>query len=139
MNTRKENGYYVSKDHEKLKLSEIIKLLHQSSWAKDRSEEEIKKSVENSVCYGVYDDKDHMVGFARIITDYTRVFYLMDVIIDEAHRHQGLGTMLMDKIMEDVGDLYGILHTEDTKGFYEKYGFSSDLKSLECTMEKKRR
>lgn len=130
--------FYVSKEVDKLSIPRIVELLRQSYWAKDRPEDIIKKSVEHSVCYGVYDQDDYMVGFARIITDYTRVFYLMDVIIDEAYRNQGLGTLLMDEIMSDVGHLYGILHTDDAQKFYAKYGFSGDEKTLEHTMEKER-
>ena len=77
-----------------------------------------------------------MVGYARIITDHARVFYLMDVIIDEKYRHQGLGTLLMDAIMKDVGHLYGILHTKDAQGFYEKYGFTVKSKEGETVMER---
>ncbi|MGN1166708.1 MAG: GNAT family N-acetyltransferase [Lachnospiraceae bacterium] len=131
--------FYVSKEKNKLSFSRIVELLRQSYWAKDRPEDLIKQSVEHSVCYGVYDQNDYMVGFARIITDFTRVFYLMDVIIDEAYRHRGLGTLLMDQIMADVGDLYGILHTDDAQGFYKKYGFSDEEKVRRYTMEKDRR
>ena len=87
----------------------------QSYWAKDRSREMIRGAMEHSLCYGVYDEQDYMVGYARVITDHTTTFYLMDVIIDEAYRHQGLGTMLMDQVMEDMEGLHGVLHTTDAR------------------------
>lgn len=131
-----QKDFYVSKEREKLDFIRIVALLRQSYWAKDRPEEMIRKSVEHSVCYGVYDNNHYMVGFARYITDYTRVFYLMDVIIDEAYRGNGLGTLLMDSIMADVGELYGVLHTDDAQKFYAKYGFSGDRETVKHTMER---
>lgn len=135
---RNRNGFYVSKDRNKLRLERVEELMRQSYWAKDRPKEMIKKAMENSVCYGVYGKNDFMAGYARIITDHTTVFYLMDVIIDESYRHQGLGTLLMDAVMADVGHLYGILHTDDAQGFYEKYGFTQKQSPDEAIMERPR-
>ena len=107
--------------------SEVIKLLHSTDWAKDRPEADIQTSMEHSCPYGLFlktmEGKDCQIGFARVITDYTTTFYLMDVVIEEKYRHQGYGTLLMNQIMEDVGHLCGILHTETAEKFYEKYGF----------------
>ncbi len=44
-------------------------------------------------------------------------------MIDEAYRGRGLGKLLMDGIMEDVGHLHGILHTENAAGLYENMVF----------------
>ena len=129
-------GFHVSKDRNKIRLERVVELLEQSYWAKGRSKEITRSTIENSICYGVFDETDYMVGYARIITDHTRVFYLMDVIIDEKYRHQGLGTLLMDAIMQDVGNLFGILHTKDAQGFYEKYGFRVKAEGEESIMER---
>lgn len=132
------DGFYVSKKRNQISVEEAVRLLRQSDWAKDRPKEMIQKAIEHSQCYGVFDSADKMVGFARIMTDYTTTFYLMDVIVDEAYRHQGLGTLLMNAIMEDVGELYGILHTDDAQKFYEKYGFVVNDQQMEQVMEKPR-
>ena len=86
------------------------------------------------------DENNHLIGFARIITDFVTTFYLMDVVIEEAYRGQGIGRMLMDEIMKDVGHLYGILHTENAHGFYEAYGFvvTATAESGESIMEKRK-
>ena len=131
-------GYYVSKDPKKLSLERAAALLRQSYWAKDRPKEMIRKAMEHSLCYGVYDEADYMVGYARVITDHATTFYLMDVIIDEPYRHQGLGTMLMDRIMEDMKGHHGVLHTTDAKEFYHRYGFVRNQEKLDSVMEKPR-
>lgn len=132
------NGFYVSRNKEKISFERVVDLMRQSYWAKDRSPELIRKAMEGSVCYGVFDEQSYMVGYARIITDYATTFYLMDVIIDERYRHQGLGKMLMDEIMNDVGELHGVLHTDDAKEFYARYGFKREQKKLDQIMEKPR-
>ena len=116
-------------------------LLHKSEWASEREDEEIEKSIENSYCYIACTGKNKIVGFARIITDFVTTFYLMDVIVEEAYRGHGIGKMLMDTIMEDVGDLYGILHTDSAQKFYEAYGFvvTSTSELGESIMERKRK
>lgn len=129
--------FRVCKGADKIDRKRLIELMRQTNWAKDRPEELILKVMENSRPYAVYDSEDYMVGYARIITDYATTFYLMDVIVDENYRRQGIGTRLMNAIMEDVGHLYGILHTEDAQGFYARYGFvTSGKEPDEIIMEK---
>lgn len=130
--------FYVSREKEKLDFKRIVELMRQSYWARGRSEEMIRKAAEGSVCYGVYRRDGYMVGYGRIITDFATTFYLMDVIIDERYRKKGLGTLLMDAVMDDVGSLHGVLHTEDAKEFYERYGFAREKKRQEVLMEKER-
>lgn len=114
---------YISRKIDESKIGEIVSLLHKSEWASERADKEIEKSIENSYCYIACTGENKIVGFARIITDFVTTFYLMDVIVEEAYRGYGIGKMLMDTIMEDVGDLYGILHTDSARRFYEAYGF----------------
>ena len=109
-------------------------------WGDPEKRKEIEKSIENSYCYIACTGENKIVGFARIITDFVTTFYLMDVIVEEVYRGHGIGKMLMDTIMEDVGNLYGILHTDSAQRFYEAYGFAviASDESGECLMVKKR-
>jgi ribosomal protein S18 acetylase RimI-like enzyme len=123
--------YYVSSDKSKLDIEAVKRLLKQSYWANERPVERILKSIEHSVCYGVYNNNEQ-VGFGRVVTDYATVFYLCDIIIDERHRGRGLGKMLMENIMasRDLEGLQGILATEDAHGLYEKYSFVKEQRKL---------
>lgn len=118
-----KDSIYICKNRDNFSMGQIIELLHKADWAVNRKPEDIIKSVENSICYGLFHKNGKLIGFARIITDFTTTFYLMDVIIEEVYRGQGFGKMLMDEIMNDVGHLYGILHTDSAQKFYERYGF----------------
>ena len=85
-------------------LSEVTDLLRSTEWAEDRTEEMIRKSMENSCPYGLFlkagtgegrikessmAGKDRQIGFARVLTDGVTTFYLMDFVIEEKYRSQG--------------------------------------------------
>lgn len=136
---QKESGYVVRKGSEYIDKDRVAELLRATEWAKDRSKEMIGRCVDNSISYGVYDEKNYMVGYARMISDLATTFYLMDVVIDEAYRGRGLGRLLLDAMMKDVGHLHGVLHTENAQGLYEKYGFQVRKDSADTVMEKPRK
>lgn len=125
-------GYYISKDKEKLQLDKVKDLLKQTYWAAERPEETIIKSIQNSICYGIFENNGTQVGFARIITDYATTYYLCDVIIDKEHRAKGLGKLLIENITNDIDlkNLRGLLLTKDAHGLYEQYGFERDTEKF---------
>lgn len=139
-------SYYIRKGVENMHLEEVAALLHSTDWAKDRTEELIRKSMENACPYGLFlsdciseGGKDRQIGFARVLTDGVTTFYLMDLVIEEAYRGQGFGTIMMNQIMKENGHLYGMLHTQTAKAFYERYGFreiGNTKKTEEIYMEK---
>jgi len=130
--------YKISTDKDKLDLMAIHDFLtNRSYWAIGRSFETVKRSIENSICFGVYDSSDKLVGFARVLTDYAVFAYIMDVFILEDYRKQGLGKQLMSAIMQhsDLQCLKRImLATNDAHELYEKYGFKRTV-SPEKIME----
>ncbi|MCW3105881.1 MAG: GCN5-related N-acetyltransferase [Segetibacter sp.] len=133
-----ENNFYISTDKSKLDVNLISDFLsNRSYWAKGRSKETIEKSINNSICFGVYNSMHEQVGFARVVTDFAVLAWLMDVFILEEYRGKGLGKMLMKEIMA-FNELQGIkkwgLGTRDAHGLYEKFGFKS-LSKPETMME----
>ncbi|MDD6795993.1 MAG: GNAT family N-acetyltransferase [Clostridiaceae bacterium] len=122
-----EKGFYIKQSNNEMQLRVISDLLSKSYWAKDRSTETIKKSIENSICYGVFLKKDNkQVGFARVITDYSTMYYICDVIISEDYRGKGMGKALVDFIVNDtrLQGISGKLLTKDAHSLYEKFGFN---------------
>ena len=111
---------------EKMQLERIAAMLKTTYWASERSEEIITKSIQNSLCFGLFLEKnDVQVGFARVLTDYATTYYLCDVVIDPEYRGKGLGCMLVkaiEKHMEPYG-LKSLLFTRDAHGLYEKFGY----------------
>lgn len=121
-----EKQFIISTDKSKLDINTIHHFLSiESYWAKGRSIETIQKSIDNSLCFGVYNG-EKQIGFARVVTDYAIFAWIMDVFIIEEYRKFGLGKKLMEAIMNhpQVQNLqrWG-LATDDAHGLYEKYGF----------------
>jgi GNAT superfamily N-acetyltransferase len=100
-------------------------LSKQSYWAKGRGKEEVIKSMENSICFAVFDG-NAQIGFARLVTDYVVFAWLMDVFVINEYKNKGVGRFLMDYIMNlpEIKEVNGFgLRTKDAHGFYIKYGF----------------
>jgi GNAT superfamily N-acetyltransferase len=119
--------FKISDNKGLISVNRVWDLLQKSYWANQRSKEKIAASIKNSLCFGVY-DKEKMIGFARVVTDYATMYWLCDVIIDEEYRGNGLGKKLIECIteMEELKGMFGILATRDAHGLYEKYGFKRE-------------
>src|SRR5215471_8344841 len=133
----RQDEYLISTDKRRLDLSAIHGFLTTSYWAADIPLEIVKRSIENSLAFGVY-KHDKQVGFARVITDYATFAYIGDVFILEEYRGQGLSKWLM-QVIADHTELQGlrrwILITRDAHGLYRKTGFR-ELMDPERYMEK---
>ena len=120
------DGYTVSSDRDKLDVSMVHGYLStQAYWCLNIPFQVVKRSMENSLCFGVYHG-DRQVGFARVISDYATIAYLGDVFIIPEYRGQGLSKRLMETIMAHP-DLQGlrrwILLTGDAHGLYRQFGW----------------
>jgi len=117
--------YEISTDIKRLDIGTIHRFLSSESyWARGRSIDIVHRSIEQSLCFGVY-LQDTQVGFARIVTDYSTFAWLCDVFILEKHRGKGLGKWLIECVTnyEALVDLrLWILATKDAHGLYQRYG-----------------
>ena len=123
-----QNGdYSISTDKSKLDIAIIYTYLSQDSyWAEQIPVGIVQRSIENSLCFGLY-QKGLQVGFARIISDFATFAYLADVFVLPEHRGKGLSKWMMQVIM-DLPDLQGLrrflLTTRDAHGLYSQFGFT---------------
>jgi N-acetylglutamate synthase-like GNAT family acetyltransferase len=117
--------FLISTDRSKLDLDMIHKFLTRSYWAGGIPRATVARSIENSLCFGVYDGADQ-IGFARVISDFATYAYIADVFVLEPYRERGLGKELMASIMAHP-DLQGLrrwsLGTRDAHGLYSQFGF----------------
>ena len=122
-----QNGFTISTDPARLQLEVIVAALGDSYWANQRPQHLIERSLEHSLCFGVYHGVDQ-VGLARVVTDYTTFAYLCDVFILPSERGHGLGKWLMQTVMNHP-ELQGLrrwmLATRDAHGLYAQYGFTA--------------
>lgn len=121
------NNYLFSNDKNKLQLNVIHNYLaNESYWAKNIQLDIVQKSINGSVCFGIYNN-NVQIGFARIVTDNATFAYLADVFVSEEQRGKGLSKELMHFIMQYEG-IKGIrrfmLATKDAQGLYKQFGFN---------------
>jgi len=131
------NEVMFSDDKSKLDIGMIHKFLSTSYWANGRTLDAVKKSIEHSHCFGIYLG-DLQIGFARILSDYITIAYLMDVFIIEEYRGNGYSKLLLKRIFED--DRYRqvkkwLLATKDAHSLYANFGFEN-IKNADRLMEK---
>ena len=101
-------------------------------WTAGRSLDETRRCVEGSqVCIGLVDEGGDLIGFTRVITDFTFKALIFDVIVAESHRGRGLGDRLMELVLEHpdlarVGN-FELYCLPSVGTFYERHGFSTDV------------
>ena len=103
--------------------------------------EVVEKGLSGSL-YGVCAFVDsEIVGMARIIGDGGLVFYIQDVVVKPEFQGQGIGTALMDHIMQYIRlhasqhSVVGLMSAVGKEQFYECYGFTRrPTETLGCGM-----
>lgn len=133
----KREGYLITTDKERLDPHVVHEFLITTYWAKDISVDNVKRRIEKSFTFGLYEGCKQ-VGFARVITDYIAYAYLADVFVEKSHRGQGLGKWLIEVVLSHprLEDLAWHLATEDAHDLYRTYGFT-ELKEPEIHMERR--
>jgi GNAT superfamily N-acetyltransferase len=131
--------YTISTDKTRLDMGMIHHFLYTTAhWAVGRPMNIVRKSVENSLCFGVY-DTEKQVGFARIVTDGATVGWICDMFILPSLRGAGLGRWLVECMMEhpDIKGLRRILlNTRDAHDLYTKYAGFRQLLRPESWLER---
>jgi GNAT superfamily N-acetyltransferase len=122
----RRDEYEITTDKQRLDIGHIHDFLaNRSYWARNIPHEVVKRSIEHSLCFGLF-YSGRQVGFARAVTDFATFAYLADVFIDEGYRGAGLGKWLVGTILDHPG-LAGLrmiaLGTRDAHGLYERFGF----------------
>jgi GNAT superfamily N-acetyltransferase len=122
----RRDGYLISTDASMLDLEVVHAYLSRSYWAAGVPEDVVRRSIENSLCFGVYRGEEQ-AGFARVVTDRATFAYLADVFVLEEHRGRGIGKWLVEVILS-YPDLQGLrrwmLATRDAHDLYRRYAFT---------------
>jgi len=140
--------FLISTSRERLSLDVVYGFLTNCYWTKGIPREVVARSIEHSLCFGIYDESPRLakeaghggpaqVGFARVVSDFATVAYLGDVFVLESHRGQGLSKWLMECVMKHpaLQNLRRwILLTRDAHGLYSQFSFTP-LRAPERYME----
>ncbi len=122
----RKDDYILSTDKAKIDVNAVHQFLTHSYWAEGIPMDLVKRSIENSLCFGMY-YQQKQIGFARVISDFATFAYLADVFITPEERGKGLSKWLMQTII-DHPYLQGLriftLATKDAHELYAQFGFT---------------
>lgn len=121
------DGFTISTDPARIDLDVVHGFLAVSYWAEGIPREVVQRSIEHSMCFGLYHD-GRQIGFARVITDRATFAYLGDVFVLEAFRGRGLARWLLE-VIQAHPELQGlrrwVLLTRDAHALYRDAGWTS--------------
>ena len=124
----RHGSYLITDDSSRLDATMVHRYLSEESyWARGISLEIVQRSLQNSLCLGVYSENGHQVGLARVVTDYATYAWLCDVFVLSDHRGGGLGKALVTAVIGHprLQTLRRMaLGTLDAHGLYAQFGFT---------------
>jgi GNAT superfamily N-acetyltransferase len=114
---------------------ELFDLYSQEWWTKDRSFDDVARMLRHSdIVLGCCGDDGRLVGFARVLTDFTFKALIFDVIVHASSRGLGVGQAIVNHIvarpdLEKVSS-FELYCPERLIPFYEKLGFTQGSSKL---------
>jgi GNAT superfamily N-acetyltransferase len=123
------DGYEIDDDRERLDVDATWEYLREAYWSPNVPRDVVARSIEGSLCLGLYAPGGEQAGFARAVTDSATYAWIADVFVLEPHRGRGLGVWLVETLLAHPR-LQGLrvlsLNTLDAHSLYERFGFTRD-------------
>ncbi len=121
--------YELDDDPGRLDREEIWAFLSEHAyWGRERSRADVERQLDSAWrVVGAYETASgRLAGFARAVSDGVNYAYLADVYVVAGARGEGLGTALVETMIErgPGAGFRWCLHTRDAHGLYAKFGFA---------------
>ena len=131
------DGYVLTDDRAAVDLGVVHGFLKTAYWAEGVDATTVARAIAHSHPFVLLRD-GAQAGFARVVTDYAAMAYVMDVFVLPEHRRRGLAQWMMESMLahprlKDVG--LWRLATRDMHELYTKVGFGP-LRTPERMMER---
>lgn len=92
---------------------------------------QIEVALKNTIYAISVEVDDEIVGMGRLVGDGARIFYIQDVFIHPKYQDQGIGTIIVEKLLlyirsmglEQSSIMVGLMAAKGKEKFYEKFGF----------------
>lgn len=107
---------------------ELARFYTEAGWLVDPEIGKMQKAVDSkSAWFTVRDDASFLIGVGRFITDYARYAVIVDVMVVESRQGQGIGTKIMEAMLEECRlldiDSINLWPSKGKEPFYERLGF----------------
>jgi GNAT superfamily N-acetyltransferase len=124
---RRDDGFEISDDPGRLDREQVWRWLsEQAYWAIGRAFDVVDRSIDGSLCFGVYAPGGAQVGSCRFVTDGATFAWLCDVFVAPAARGQRLAEWMVGIAVNHprlAGIKQQVLATADAHGLYQRFGF----------------
>jgi GNAT superfamily N-acetyltransferase len=122
--TEYQDQFTITTDQSRFDLELIHSVLTKLPWAEGVTLEVVKHAMQHSFTFGVF-EAESQIGYARVVTDFTRTAWLADVFILESHRGRGLGKWFVKTILEHphLQTVKWLLTTDDAHELYRQFDF----------------
>lgn len=114
---------------------ELYDLYKSEWWTTGRTFEDVVSMVRHSdLSLGCCSGEGKLIGFTRVLTDYTFKALIFDVIVHRDYRGRGVGEAILDRVVKHSA-LERVLSFElycpdDLVPFYSRFGFSKGTANL---------
>jgi GNAT superfamily N-acetyltransferase len=112
------------------RLPQLLELFAGQWWTAGRGPDEVRGMLAGSdIVVGLRRrDDDQLVAFARVLTDFTYLAIVLDVIVASAVRGRGVGALLMEAVLArpGVADVANVelVCQPGVQAFYHRWGFT---------------
>lgn len=116
------------KEYKNYKENEILNLYSSVGWtAYTDDPASLQAGFQNSLLTLAAYDGDKLLGVIRAVGDGQTIVYIQDILVLPEYQRQGIGTALMQAVLECFREVRQIVlatdNTPKTIGFYESLGF----------------
>ena len=110
-------------------INEITLLYRLEGWWSKESDdpEMVAQIISGSHCFMIVTKDDVTIGMGRALSDGVRDAYIQDVTVKKSYRGQGIGTQIIQKLVErfntDGLEWIGLIAEKNSHKFYKRLGF----------------
>lgn len=118
-------GVEIAFHHERPIDPQAVRELYTSvDWWSLRTPEEIAQVLQDALAVGAWEG-DHLVGFARVVSDQHFHAYIEDVAVQPDHQRRGLGRLLLTKLLAGLQGIETVtlFCHQSLVPFYEEHRF----------------
>jgi predicted GNAT family N-acyltransferase len=109
------------------KASDLLRLFTQAHWACHRNQDDTEALLQKTDVFVTVRDEGRLIGFGRALSDGVFRALLDDIIVDQGHRNEGVGGIIVKTLMEQLSGIEEIYLNTDPplESFYGKYAFKT--------------
>lgn len=117
-------------------IEQLCALYRDEWWTLKREPQKVKRMLKHcDMVVGLVDTRNQLIGFTRVLSDFTYKALLLDVIVSTTWRRRGLGVLLMETVLEAPA-LKEVSHFElycmpEMSHFYRRWGFRDEGQTLQ--------